>query len=114
VEQMTAAICVHLQPFSDILLRPDLLRLGWNIMFLMLAWAMDVEDALISCHHSSSTCIGWLYNLILLGTLCDGPESRLLVCKCKRLGGLPWSAFHCRPHVPLVDAVSAVFVVFIM
>jgi hypothetical protein len=60
---MTAAICVHLRPFSDILLRPDLLRLGWSIMFLMLAWAMDVEDALISCHHSSSTCIGEVVQL---------------------------------------------------
>jgi hypothetical protein len=90
VEQMTAAICVHLRPFSDILLRPDLLPLGWNIMFLMLAWAMDVEDALISCHHSSSTCIGWLYNLILLGTLCDSPESRLLVCVNVR----GWVGYH--------------------
>jgi hypothetical protein len=112
---MTAAICVHLRPFSDILSRPDLLRLGWNIMFLMLAWAMDVEDALISCHHSSSTCIGEVVQLDSVRYAMRWSREQIIsVCKCKRLGGLPGSAFHCRPHVPFVGAVSAVLVIFIM
>jgi hypothetical protein len=84
-------------------------------MFLMLAWAMDVEDVLISCHHSSSTCIGEVVQLDSVRyAMRRSREQIISVCKCKRLGGLPGSAFHCHPHVPFVGAASAVLVIFIM
>ena len=59
-------------------------------MFLMLAWATGVEDALISCHQSSSTCIGEVVQLDSVRYAMQWSRGQGLVCVNLR----GWVGFH--------------------
>jgi hypothetical protein len=81
-------VCIHDHFGYTITAGPVTIGMEHNV--LMLACAVDVEAALISCHQSSSTCIGEVVQLDSVRYAMQWSRGQGLVCVNVR----GWVGFH--------------------